>query len=858
MTYYTILYYTMLYYTILYYTILYYTILYYTVLYYTMQYYTILCNTILYYTILYYTMLCYTILYYAILYYAMLYYTIQYHTILYSPGERYKNQIDYILLDKKFRSGIMTSKTRSFPGADIGSDHNLVMTTIKIKLKKVNNSNNARIKFDLEKLNDPLVKQEFENKIGGRFAPLLLLDDMQQLVDEFSDKVKETAYEVLGKRRKVKNPWITNEVLSLCDQRRNLKSKKSHSEEDLDKYRNANRKVRQEIIKAKEQWIDKECDIVEENLKRNNSKTAFGIINNITKRFTCRTTAVEDNTGKILTEPTAVKDRWTEYCRELHNYKITTDQDLLKELKNTQPLPEDATYDNSLLMEEVIQAIEGLKKRKAPGFDNIPAELLQAGGNHVHRVLHKICNEAWKANKWPEQWTKSLLIPLYKKGNTKKCQNYRTISLISHPSKVLLKIILNRLKPHVEQLVSREQAGFRKGRSTTEQITNLRILCQKYKEKGRNLYHHFIDFRKAFDRVWQEALWATMKRHNIDHKLVYMIMALYNDTENAVLINNTLGEWFTATVGVRQGCLLSPYLFNIFLEQIMIDTLETFQGTVSINGETVSNLRFADDIDLLAGSEEELIVLTSSLHKTSLKFGMELNADKCKIMITGGKDERHGQVNIRIDDRNVEVVDSFCYLGSYITDDCKSTRDVKARLAMALDKMTQLNTIWKNKKVSTKSKIRLLRAIILSVAFYGCQSWTLTKELEARIKSFEFKCYRRLLRIPYTEHKSNEEVKNRIELEVGKVVNLLEVVRKRKLQWFGHVVRQGADSLAKTILEGMVDGKRNRGRPEKSWMNNIIEWTGMKVVDLIKSARDRKAWKTIVGRSAIVPPRPDG
>ena len=111
--------------------------------------------------------------------------------------------------------------------------------------------NNARIKFDLEKLNDPLVKQEFENKIGGRFAPLLLLDDLQQLVDEFSDKVKETAYEVLGKRRKVKNPWITNEILSLCDQRRNLKSKKSHSEEDLDKYGNANRKVRQEITKQK-------------------------------------------------------------------------------------------------------------------------------------------------------------------------------------------------------------------------------------------------------------------------------------------------------------------------------------------------------------------------------------------------------------------------------------------------------------------------------------------------------------------------------------------------------------------------------------------------------------------------------
>ena len=88
--------------------------------------------------------------------------------------------------------------------------------------------------------------------------------------------------------------------------------------------------------------------------------------------------------------------------------------------------------------------------------------------------------------------------------------------------------------------------------------------------------------------------------------------------------------------------------------------------------------------------------------------------------------------------------------------------------------------------------------------------------MEARITSFEFKCNRRLLRIPYTEHKSNEEIKNGIDLEVGKIVNLLEVVRKRNLQWFGRVVRQGADSLAKTISYGMADGKRSRGRPKKS------------------------------------------
>ena len=157
--------------------------------------------------------------------------------------------------------------------------------------------------------------------------------------------------------------------------------------------------------------------------------------------------------------------------------------------------------------------------------------------------------------------------------------------------------------------------------------------------------------------------------------------------------------------------------------------------------------------------------------------------------------------------------------------------------------------------MSTKSKIRLSRVIVLSVALYGCQSWILTKAMEARITSFEFKYYRRMLRIPYTKHKSNEESKNRIELEVGKIVNLLEVVRKRKLQLFGNVVRQGGDSVVK--YERMVGGKRDRGRPEKSCMNSIIEWTGMTVVELITTARDREAWKNVVERSAVVPPRPD-
>ena len=164
-----------------------------------------------------------------------------------------------------------------------------------------------------------------------------------------------------------------------------------------------------------------------------------------------------------------------------------------------------------ILRRKVGAAIQSLKKGKSAGVDNIPAKLVQAGGEDVITTLMTICNKIWQTVERRTPWTQSLVITLPKKGNLQQCQNYRIISLISHPSKVMLKIILNRLKPRAEEIITEEQAGFRAGRSTTEQIFNLRILCEKYLQQQQDLYHVFIDFKKAFDRVWHAALWATMK-----------------------------------------------------------------------------------------------------------------------------------------------------------------------------------------------------------------------------------------------------------------------------------------------------------------------------------------------------------
>ena len=141
------------------------------------------------------------------------------------------------------------------------------------------------------------------------------------------------------------------------------------------------------------------------------------------------------------------------------------------------------------------------------------------------------------------------------------------------------------------------------------------------------MYHVFIDFKKAFDRVYYVALRATKRKNNVNANLVRATEHLYDDALSAVQINGSTGEWFRTTGGVRQGFLLSPSLFNIYLERIMPGALEELVGKASIGGRTITNLRFTDGIASLE-EEQELEALVENLDKTCTRYKMEINADK--------------------------------------------------------------------------------------------------------------------------------------------------------------------------------------------------------------------------------------
>ena len=137
-----------------------------------------------------------------------------------------------------------------------------------------------------------------------------------------------------------------------------------------------------------------------------------------------------------------------------------------------------------------------------------------------------------------------------------------------------------------------------------------------------------------------------------------------------------------------------------------------------------------------------------------------------------------------------------------------------------------------------------MRSLVTSILLYACESWTLTSELEKRINAAEMIQYRRLLQVRYYHFRSNEDILQQIENEAGTQERLLNTVKKRKLRWFGHVVR--STGLSKTVLQGTVNGGRKRGRQKKRWEDNIKEWTGLSLGEAVEKARDRNEWKLIV------------
>lgn len=746
-----------------------------------------------------------------------------------SPDQQTRNQIDFILVNDRWKTSVLDS--RSKPGADCDTDHLLVSAKIRLKTFKKKSPQTAP-RYDIERLEENSCHEKYNVSVENKFSVLLDVlpeeSPPEHIWQEMKKIFHEAAEETIGKRaRKKTKPWITDEALQMAAEKRN--ARQSNNKE---RYQQLKREVQQVIRRDKRQWLSNECNKITEYDDQHKSKELFKQIKTMTRKpLSAKQMSVKDKQGNTLTDPGEVLTRWNEYGKELFCSPENEIKRKFTKTTETEPPP---------LVEEVESAVKHLKNGKSPGLDNIPAELIKHAGVNCIKTLHLICTNIWIQQEWPEDWKQQELVMLHKAGDPKECSNYRTIALISHTSKILLHIILNRLKAKIEFELAEEQAGFRAGRSTGDMLCALQILIEKLNEAKHEGYIIFIDYSKAFDNVSHDNLFTTMTKMGFPSHLVSLLRSLYTDQQATIRWNNDHSAPFEIKKGVRQGCILSPHLFSIYTEQIMREA-DIEETGISVGGRKISNLRYADDTALCASTHEAADQLLQTINYAGQLKNMKLNAKKTKVMHIGPNVYQP----IEIDGEELEKVDKFKYLGSVKTNNGDCSTDINTRIAMAKKKMTDLATIWKDQDLSTRLKIKIMKTLVWSTVMYGSEGWTLKKRDKQRIQAAEMWFYRRLLRISWTEKRTNKSILT----QLGIKRELFGLIAKRKASFFGHACRHPNCYLMKDIIQGKMASKRERGRPRAKYLDNITEWTGLAPHTIYKRAENRAEWRTDIQRA---------
>ena len=238
-------------------------------------------------------------------------------------------------------------------------------------------------------------------------------------------------------------------------------------------------------------------------------------------------------------------------------------------------------------------------------------------------------------------------------------------------------------------------------------------------------------------------LWKILKEMGIPDHLTCLLRNLYaSGQEEQFRTKYETKDWFQIGKGIRQGCILSPCLFNLCAEYIMRNTgLEEAQAGIKIARRNINDLRCADDTTLMAESEEELKSLLMKVKEESEKVGLKLNIQKTKIMASGPIS------SWEIDGETVETVADFTFLGSKIIADGDCSHEIKRHLLLGRKVMTNLDSILKSRDITLPTKVHLVKALVFPVVMYECESWTVKKAECQRIDAFELWCWRRLLKV---------------------------------------------------------------------------------------------------------------
>lgn len=528
------------------------------------------------------------------------------------------------------------------------------------------------------------------------------------------------------KQTEYKNKWYDKE----CEKAREksmeaLKAyRKSQSISDKEIY-SQSRYFYHNVLKAKRK---KYYENVEESLNDiTDSKRWWALAREIRQQ--------ENNIGNNINV-----ERFREYFKTLLNPSVQC-----SELSYALNLVIDYHLDKPFSLREIKTQLSKVKANKAPGEDRIPYEFYINASDNFLESLAKAFTDILNGKECLEIFSKSIICPIHKKGDINDPSNYRGISFMNSIGKIMIGIVNERIVDWSKRyrILNEYQAGFRRGYSTVDNIFCLTsIVNLKFAEK-RKVYAFFVDFKAAFDRVPRRLLFYKLHQMGMSTKIVNFIEKIYQKTQSAVWSGTELSEYFETQTGVKQGCLLSPMLFALYLN----DLHDHLGGGLYVNGVNIRVLMYADDIVMLAEDIESLQKMINNLEEYCQLWGMEVNLAKSEIMIFQKAGRNSLKEKWRFNGEDVKIVSEYRYLGILLTPAMTFSKHVADKTSAA---KSSLNSTWKNfigrREVSLKAKWKMFLAVCRAIQSYGSQVWGNSHFEE--IDKFQRFFTKRILKLP--------------------------------------------------------------------------------------------------------------
>jgi len=483
--------------------------------------------------------------------------------------------------------------------------------------------------------------------------------------------------------------------------------------------------------------------------------------------------------------------------------------------------------------EEVKAAVQKLKLAKAAGHDQIVAEILKKGGNEVEKSLYLFCCKVWQEEKLPDEWTKGIIFPIFKDGDKRDTGNYRGITLLSIVGKVYAQVINERLMSYCEKnkVLVEEQGGFRPHRGCPDQLFSLVEILQNRGKKGT--FCCFIDVKKAFDRVFRAGLWQRVADEGVKGKMWRVLRSIYETVESCVTIDGETTSWFPIDTGVRQGCVLSPLLYALFINGLVKELNALGVGGVEIEeGKKVSAFLYADDIVLLADNRYALQAMLDKVAEYAKKWRFELNPKKSEVVVFGLRYAPRG-IEWKLGEHVIKQVSQYKYLGIELTRGLSWRPYIKRIIAKAKRNMTQVLAMGVSGGFMSSRLANIVwMSLVRSILEYGCEIWGEKEMIE--FEKLQVEMGKRILRCG--SRMTEEVVRGELGWERQKARR-----DEMRLRYWAKIVRMDDDRMVKRIYRV----SRNRLEREEAEEREIKTKTWCKYTkELMIRLRLEVEWST--------------